>query len=53
MLRSVPNVEAACAFIPAIEQMEQIDGQPTAYVCQNYVCQLPTNEVSKFVELLQ
>ena len=40
-------------FIPAIEQMEQIDGQPTAYVCQNYVCQLPTNEVSKFVELLQ
>jgi uncharacterized protein len=40
-------------FVPVVDAMEQFDGQPTAYVCQNYVCQLPTNEVSKFVELLQ
>jgi uncharacterized protein YyaL (SSP411 family) len=33
--------------------MRELNGQPTAYVCQGYVCQLPVNEVSKFVELLQ
>ena len=33
--------------------MREIDGKPTAYVCENYTCQLPTNELSKFDELLQ
>jgi uncharacterized protein YyaL (SSP411 family) len=41
------------SLIPVIGSMREVDGQPTAYVCRNYVCQLPTNEVSKFVELLQ
>ena len=27
--------------------------QPTAYVCENYACQLPTTDVSKLDELLQ
>jgi len=40
-------------FFPAIEQMHAITGQPTAYVCENYTCQLPTNDVAKFIELLQ
>jgi len=40
-------------FFPAAANMEPIAGQPTAYVCQNYVCQLPTIELSKFDELLQ
>jgi uncharacterized protein YyaL (SSP411 family) len=33
--------------------MRQLDGQPTAYVCENYACRLPTTDVSKFAELLQ
>jgi uncharacterized protein YyaL (SSP411 family) len=40
-------------LFPTAESMREIDGQPTAYVCQNYACQLPTNQVSKFDELLQ
>ncbi len=40
-------------FFPAVAKMREVNGQPTAYVCQNYACQLPTNELSKFDELLQ
>ena len=41
------------ALFPSAEAMREVNGQPTAYVCQNYACQLPTNELSKFIELLQ
>ena len=40
-------------LIPAIDQMHPVDGRPTAYVCENYACRLPTQDVSKFEELLQ
>ncbi len=40
-------------FIPAIAEMKELDGRPTAYVCENYACQLPTHDVEKFDELLQ
>jgi uncharacterized protein YyaL (SSP411 family) len=29
------------AGIPLLEQRPQLDGHPTAYVCQNYTCQQP------------
>jgi uncharacterized protein len=45
--------EALAKYFPAITNMREINGKPTAYVCQNYTCQLPTNEISKFIELLQ
>ncbi len=41
------------ALFPAAHAMREMNGQPTAYVCVNYACQLPTNELSKFDELLQ
>jgi hypothetical protein len=44
---------AGARFFPASTSMREIDGKPTAYVCQDYVCQLPVNEISKFDELLQ
>ena len=34
----------ALADLPLMEAREQLGGRPTAYVCQNYVCQLPVNE---------
>jgi uncharacterized protein YyaL (SSP411 family) len=40
-------------IFPAVADMRKLNGLPTAYVCRGYVCQLPVNEVSKFVELLQ
>jgi uncharacterized protein YyaL (SSP411 family) len=45
--------EKLIQFFPAAGVMRQIDGQSTAYVCENYACQLPANELSKFAELLQ
>ena len=45
--RSLANI------CPSAESMQEINAQPTAYVCQNYTCQLPTHERSKFDELLQ
>jgi uncharacterized protein len=41
------------SLFPSAEAMREVNGQPTAYVCQNYACRLPTNELSKFIELLQ
>ncbi len=41
------------AWIPSSASMNTLDGKPTAYVCENYACQLPVTEVAPFVELLQ
>lgn len=35
-----------------IRTVTPINGQPAAYVCENFVCQLPTSEVAKLRELL-
>ncbi|MBI5022503.1 MAG: thioredoxin domain-containing protein [Ignavibacteriales bacterium] len=40
------------AYLPFIENMTMIDGKATAYICQNYRCQLPTNDIKKVAELL-
>jgi hypothetical protein len=45
--------ERLTQLFPAPGVMRQVNGEPTAYVCQNYTCNLPTTEVSKFAELLQ
>ncbi len=34
------------------KEFESIDGKATAYVCQNYVCSLPTTDIDKMLELL-
>ena len=40
-------------IVPAIGPMKELDGQGTAYVCEGFACQLPTHDVSKFIELLK
>ncbi|MGH7455379.1 MAG: thioredoxin domain-containing protein, partial [bacterium] len=39
--------------LPFIQSMAMIDGKATAYICENYACQLPTTEVEVMVELLE
>ena len=39
--------------IALLENRDPIDGKPTAYVCENYVCSKPTTEVSVFQSLLE
>jgi uncharacterized protein len=41
------------AWVPAIEDMRDLNGRATAYVCRNYACQLPVNGVDEFLGLLQ
>jgi uncharacterized protein YyaL (SSP411 family) len=41
------------AQFPAIERMTAIDGGATAYVCEDYACQLPTADPRIFAKLLQ
>ena len=35
-----------------VKTVGPLDGQPAAYVCENFVCQLPTSDVAKLRELL-
>jgi uncharacterized protein YyaL (SSP411 family) len=44
---------ALSAYLPVVETMTEKDGRATAYVCENYACQLPTADAKKFAELLQ
>ena len=40
------------AGLPLIEGREEINGAPTAYVCQNYVCQLPVSDPAELAKQL-
>jgi uncharacterized protein YyaL (SSP411 family) len=46
-----PDVPAA-RFLPFAGKLTRVDGKPTAYVCEDYVCQLPTNDGGVFDRLL-
>ena len=37
---------------PLLESRSLVDGEPAAYVCENYVCQLPVTEPEALAELL-
>jgi uncharacterized protein YyaL (SSP411 family) len=38
---------------PLLEGRDQLDGKPTAYVCQNYACQLPVTEPDALAQQLE
>jgi uncharacterized protein YyaL (SSP411 family) len=40
------------ARLPFLKDVAPIAGKTTAFVCQNYTCQLPTNDLGKLRELL-
>jgi len=40
------------ALVPFLKEQRPLGGKPTAYICQNYVCNLPTTDVEKMVSLL-
>ena len=39
-------------LLPSLETIKAMDGKATAYVCVNYACQLPTNDVGKMGEMV-
>ena len=36
--------EGVGSDLPLLEERQMIDGRPTAYVCENYICQLPVTD---------
>jgi len=40
-------------LVPYLSDFGMKDEKPTAYVCQNYACELPTNDPDKMMELLR
>jgi uncharacterized protein YyaL (SSP411 family) len=46
----VPEDQAA--VIPLFAGREVVDGRPTAYVCENFVCQRPVTTVAEIRELI-
>ncbi len=41
------------ALVPFLKEQGPMQGKTTAYVCQNYVCNLPTTDLKKMVSLLE
>jgi hypothetical protein len=39
-----PNQKYLAGFLPFLDQMAMIDGKATAYVCQNFTCQMPVQD---------
>jgi uncharacterized protein YyaL (SSP411 family) len=48
-----PSDGAIEALIPFLKTQTMIDGKPAAYVCEKYVCKLPTGDPKKLEELLR
>jgi len=41
--------EAESEIIPLLKDRHSTDGKPTAYVCENFVCQRPVTELKEFL----
>jgi len=41
------------AFSPNVADMRATNGKTVAYVCRDYACELPTDDVDRFAELLK
>jgi uncharacterized protein len=39
-----PEGAASAAGLPLLSERGTVGGAPTAYVCRNYVCQLPVTD---------
>jgi hypothetical protein len=47
-----PVQQRLAPSLEILETLSRLDGKATAYICENYVCQLPTNEVAVVARLL-
>jgi uncharacterized protein YyaL (SSP411 family) len=41
------------SYVPFIKDVQMIDGKSTAYICENYACQLPTSDRVIVAQLLE
>ncbi len=50
---AAPDAASAPHGIPLLEGKEMVEGKPTAYVCQHYVCQLPVADAAALGQQLE
>ena len=48
----VAGAPSAIADLPLLANRQMIDGKPTAYVCERYVCQKPVTAPDELIKLL-
>ena len=48
-----PASPPGASQFPLLQDRGMVNGQPTAYVCQNYTCQLPVNDAEGLLEQLK
>lgn len=48
-----PGDATAARGLPLLEGREMVEGKPTAYVCQHYVCQLPVTDAAALGQQLE
>lgn len=53
LIDSDASRQTIARWLPLVLDMKSIDNRATAYVCENYGCQLPTAELNEFVKLLE
>jgi len=53
VVAGAPGAGSDAEALPLLEQRNMIDGRPTAYVCQHYVCQLPVADAQSLAEQLK
>ncbi len=53
LLRTPENAAALAMLAPYTETQLSINGKATAYVCRNFACKLPTNEIGKMLESME
>ncbi len=44
------SLEEIAAFV---KEQKPIEGKATAYICENYACKSPTNDIKKMIQLLE
>jgi uncharacterized protein YyaL (SSP411 family) len=44
------QLDAHAALVPLLEEKRALRGQPTAYVCERRVCELPTGDPEVFAK---
>ncbi len=52
LINNSTNKQKLNKVAPFIKDYTGIDNKPTAYICNNYVCNLPTTDINKMLEML-
>ncbi len=52
VLLGARGVETEADGMPLLADRRKVDGLPTAYLCENYVCQLPVTDPMAFARQL-